>query len=48
MIERFFLDRIDTKTGTPPISTEDHFPAPIFPDEAKPLITLFKLAVSRA
>lgn len=46
MIERLLLDRVDTKTGTSPISTEDHFPAPIFPDEAKPFVTLFELAIS--
>src|SRR6266568_3171159 len=48
MIQRFFLDRIDTKPAAPPIGGEHHpIPHPL-PDETKSALTFVQFAKSRA
>ena len=47
MIQRFFFDWIDAKTGTAAVGRQDHLPTVILPDETKATVARFQLAFAR-
>ena len=48
MVERFFFDRIDAKTGAAAIGIEDHLAVAVLANEAKALIAGAEVTMSRA
>ena len=48
MIERFFLDRVDTKSSTASVGIENHLSIAVFADEAETFIAWVEVAMAWA
>jgi hypothetical protein len=48
VVQRFLLNRIDTKSSASSVGGQDDFTATIFPNEAKALISVAQSAFPRA